>query len=194
MDVSLSELWELVIDRKAWRAAIHGVAKSRTRLNWTELNTKLMINSQSYLKKKSIYFNWRLINLHYCSSFCYTSTWISHGCTCIPHLESPSHLPPHPIPQGHPSAPALSTVSHASNLDWWSTSHMIIYTFLLYPSVPKYSFSAVLLFTFQTSLLLENFFTMLIAHNLYSKPSFSNVKPHAVLSLYIYLSLPGTWT
>ena len=41
----------------------------------------------------------------------------------------PSHLPPHPIPLGHPSAPALGTLSHASNLDWWFISRMIKYTF-----------------------------------------------------------------
>ena len=39
MDMSLSELWEMVMDREAWRAVIHGVTKSQTRLSeWTELN------------------------------------------------------------------------------------------------------------------------------------------------------------
>ena len=78
------------------------------------------------------YFNWRLITLQYCSGFCHVLAWISHGCTCVPHPELPSHFPPHPIHQGHPSTPTLSTLSHASNLDWWSISHMLIYMFQCY--------------------------------------------------------------
>ena len=64
--------------------------------------------------------------------FCHTLTLISHGCTCVSHPEPPSHLPPHPIPQDHASAPALSTLSHASNLDWRSVSHMVLYMFQCY--------------------------------------------------------------
>ena len=66
--------------------------------------------------------------LQYCW-FCHTLTWIHHGCTCVPHPEPPSHLPPHPSPLGHPSAPAPSTLYHASNLDWQFISHMIFYMF-----------------------------------------------------------------
>ena len=50
-----------------------------------------------------------------------------------PNSEPLFHFRPHPIPQGHPSAPALSTLSHASNLDWQFISHMVIYMFQCYP-------------------------------------------------------------
>ena len=61
--------------------------------------------------------------------FCHTLTWIHHKCTSVPHSEPHSRLPPHTIPLGHPSAPALSTLYHASNLDWRFVSHVIIYMF-----------------------------------------------------------------
>ena len=61
--------------------------------------------------------------------FCHTSTCICHGCTRVPHPEPPSHLPPHTIPLGHPSAPAPSFLYPASNLDWRFVSYMILYMF-----------------------------------------------------------------
>ena len=56
-----------------------------------------------------IFISWRLITLQYCSGFCHTLTWISHGYTCVPPPNPPSHLPLHPIPLGLPSAPGPST-------------------------------------------------------------------------------------
>ena len=68
------------------------------------------LSQLSFFFKKFIYFNWTLVISHYCSGFCHTLTWISHGCTCSPswnplRLPSPSHpsgssqctSPEHPV-------------------------------------------------------------------------------------------------
>ena len=56
-----------------------------------------------------IFISWRLITLQYCSGFCHTLTWISHGFTCVAHPDPPTRLPPHPIPLGLPRTPARIT-------------------------------------------------------------------------------------
>ena len=56
-----------------------------------------------------IFISWRRITLQYCSGFCHTLTWISHGFTCIPHPDPRSHFPLYLIPLGLPSAPGPST-------------------------------------------------------------------------------------
>ena len=73
--------------------------KWRTFCEFNTIGLLSLTSQVQDIKKKIIYFNWRLITLQYCSGFCHTLTWISHGCTCVPQAEPPSHLPPHPIPQ-----------------------------------------------------------------------------------------------
>ena len=73
------------------------------------IQDKLLGQSLKLFFFSFIFISWRLITLQYCSDFCHTLTWISHGFTCVPHPDPPSHLPPHLIPLGLPSAPALST-------------------------------------------------------------------------------------
>ena len=56
-----------------------------------------------------VFFFFWLFFFFYCSELCHTMKWNSHGFTCVPHPDPPSHLLLYPIPLGFPSAPCPST-------------------------------------------------------------------------------------
>ena len=102
---------------KQWKKILHGNGKwQESRVGKIPITQKILF----FFKYKRVYFfffaffsfifiSWRLITLQYCSGFCHTLTWISHGFPCIPYPNPPSHLPLHLIPLGLPSAPGPST-------------------------------------------------------------------------------------
>ena len=63
-----------------------------------------------------IFLSWRLITLQYCSGFCHTLTWISHGFTCVPHPDPPLSPPSPSNPSGSSQCTSPEHLSHASNL------------------------------------------------------------------------------
>ena len=91
-------------------------------LGLTGLISLLSRGLSKFFSSNTVYYYFLIIYL-FCFTtlywFCHTLTWICHGCTCVTHPEPASQLPPHPIPLGHPSAPAPSILYHASNLDWF---------------------------------------------------------------------------
>ena len=68
MDMGLGGLRELVIDREAWRAVVHGVAKSRTRLerlNWTEFPWELLLECVNFpIPESSLIMVWSLFSAY----------------------------------------------------------------------------------------------------------------------------------
>ena len=86
-------------------------------------------DSWGNLSLKYILYLFIYFTLQYCISFAIHSHESAMGVHVFPILKPPSHIPPHPIPVGHSSASALSTLYHALNLDWRFVSHTIIYMF-----------------------------------------------------------------
>ena len=80
------------------------------------------------------YFNWRLITLQYCDGFCHTFTWISCGCTCVPHPDPPS--PSHPSGSSQCTSPVHPVLCFEPGLAIYFTYDNIHVSMLISQIIP----------------------------------------------------------
>ena len=77
---------------------------ARTVADWVSSRIVSSLGDISKYKKTLLF----VFFFFYCSGFCHTLKWNSHGFTCVPHPDPPSYLPLHPLPLGLPGAPGPS--------------------------------------------------------------------------------------